>query len=431
MSHRQHHLGRGGRANPVGAVPQAPPPPVLSNSRQGGRPSSNRRSSRSRSPHDRSRSSGGNRYAGRLPGREEAERARGRPMRQSRSRSSSPIASNSINVPSTAAYRGIKSSLPHSVLNHSLPPPIKQQSISLITEDGTFPIIRRILDPDDVKIPRRSGEGARPIFERDELKEGMRRRFASDGDEGHNRSPPVLQHPSQRVMIIHDPTASNRGDSFRLPPVVTKDLEFRGSRNLQPITTSGQHRDFRPSNYQHRSMSPPSRDRDMRGERGPSSVMRRGDRSRDIITVRGERIREEGLHPPHIRSRSKDRTERPSHHSRSPVRVLRDRERVSRSLSRTPPPMPPEMRRRMIERERDLRSKLSRPAGRFPAKFDTNHDSRIGEPSSSSFRGRGRGFLRGGRGGFREENRSRGHTWEHDLFEREDNLDADLKSSKV
>lgn len=53
----------------------------------------------------------------------------------------------------------------HGLLNHHDPLPLgKSQSISLITGEGSLPIIRRILDPDSVKIPRRNGEGMEDIL---------------------------------------------------------------------------------------------------------------------------------------------------------------------------------------------------------------------------------------------------------------------------
>lgn len=145
------------------------------------------------------------------------------------------------------------------------------------------------------------------------------------------------------------------------------------SRDSQPA----HHRDFRD---RQRSMSPPTRERDVRERprerpslaQAPSSVqLQRSGGDRDRVRGGGEDSR--------IRSRSTDRDRvnreriqpQNARPNRSPVRILRDR--PSRSHSRTPPPMPAEIRRQMIERQRDLRSKLSRPAGRFAGgKFDTN-----------------------------------------------------------
>ena len=54
--------------------------------------------------------------------------------------------------------------------------------------------MRRILDPETVKIPRRLGEVAGPIFERAELKEALRRGFAVDDNDETRNSATLLQN---------------------------------------------------------------------------------------------------------------------------------------------------------------------------------------------------------------------------------------------
>lgn len=62
-------------------------------------------------------------------------------------------------------------------------------------------IIRRILNPDHIKIPRRPGEGNKPIFDRDELRESIERRMALDDNE-RNPKPPDPPFEQRVVAII-------------------------------------------------------------------------------------------------------------------------------------------------------------------------------------------------------------------------------------
>lgn len=282
-----------------------------------------------------------------------------------RAANAEPFPANAPAVPAVVPAPGPPThALAHG--HHELPP--VQQSISLITGEGSLPIIRRILDPDTVKIPRRIGEGSKPIFDREELKEAMRRRFAAE-DENPTESGPSQQASSQRVIAIIREPAAGPADSYRPS---SRDHEHSGgssSRTAPP----------RPSSHHRRSLSPAVRDRERiqnhidrdvgrkRASPPPGIGLKRD--LREEIRERGRGQREHELHG---RGRSRS-LERARHHGghprRSPIRVLRDR--PSRSRSHTPPPMPPEIRRQLIERERDLRSKLSRPP-KVQDKFENN-----------------------------------------------------------
>ncbi len=57
-------------------------------------------------------------------------------------------------------------------------------------------IIRSIVNPENVKIPRRETEGVRPIFDREELRASIKRRIQT-GEHEEN-----LGLPEQRVVAI-------------------------------------------------------------------------------------------------------------------------------------------------------------------------------------------------------------------------------------
>jgi len=57
-------------------------------------------------------------------------------------------------------------------------------------------IVRTIIHPENVRIPRRENEGLRPIFDREELREAIKRRIEA----GDNEQNPC--NPEQRVVAI-------------------------------------------------------------------------------------------------------------------------------------------------------------------------------------------------------------------------------------
>lgn len=365
------------------------------------------------------------------------------------------------------------SSKPSSSASDALP------SISLIQPEPPAPsIIRRILNPDDVKIPRRVNEGAKAIFDREELREAMIRRMrANDNEENPPQANTYIQEgnaPQQRVVaIIREPI----GGADMYLSSASKEPSFHhhavASSKMSSGTSTGHSQRASPgpppsrSSYQRRSPSPPprqsSRDREMRPtnrhqspvrmpslprgrsperdrvildrerdreqlqramERERELNMRAGgrerlplerERERDLRDIRTDRDRElhsrdsrgdrdhRDPHPRDIRPLPGDRDRAPerekgsrfsggppgpSHHpapphglatsnnlrgrSRSPIsRVPREDMRIrrrSRSHSVTPPPMPEDFRRQIIDRQRhvDLRTSLSRQPGKFP-----------------------------------------------------------------
>lgn len=314
-------------------------------------------------------------------------------------------------------------------------------SISLIQADPPS-IIRRILNPEDVKIPRRVHEGSKPIFDREELREAMLRRMkANDNEENPPQANVYIQEPSvtqQRVVaIIREPVGADLYLASKDPAFQHHALMATSGKTTTGATSILQR--LSPERSFRRSSSPPPSRNIRQGARAPvppppqlsaqaraSERDRERDRERLILDRerdreqiqraiererehlgrtggRGERDR--GLHPERERDllheirggdrerdrdhprdlREKSRFDRPlgaAQHpldrlepnrarSRSPIsRIPREDLRLrrrSRSHSVTPPPMPEEIRRQLIERQRniDLRNSLSRR----PAKF--------------------------------------------------------------
>ncbi|ODM92223.1 hypothetical protein Ocin01_14461 [Orchesella cincta] len=497
--HHHHHRGSSGGGIP--AVP--PPPPVLTgrSSRGSGSRPSGRSRSRSRSPPGGSR--GSSRYHGRssdqsrdrdlrererLGGeREQRDRDRDRERRRSPSpyRGSSRDRERDRKHPATASSSVSKGSLQSVSTNVGLE---ALQSISLITADAAPTIIRRILNPEDVKIPRRVGEGSRPIFDRDELREAMRRRMrANDNEENPPQPNTYITEPTvtqQRVVaIIREPVGgppdmylASKDPAFQHAIAATKlSSGSVGASHLQTIPPDAGRS---TASYHRRSPSPPSSSRSAAARQSrfssppplPSqlasssrqrSVERERERERERILMEREREqiqihraiereREQqggrGGGGPSSRDREREREripererDRPDQHrieherpkprytgpgvdsrrSRSPIcRVPREDMRIrrrSRSHSVTPPPMPEELRRQLIDRQRsmDLRNSLSRK----PGQYLPPHDDRVPK-------GRGGGGPRGGirgRGGFSTRlGRARdddGRVWVHDMYD--------------
>jgi hypothetical protein len=286
--------------------------------------------------------------------------------------------------------------------------PPGQQSISLIAGDEPPRIIRRIMDPTEVKLPRRTGEGARPIFDREELRDAMiRRQRMDDNEQNPPLAVPVQEPPqTQRVIaIIREPIGANSLDGYRdlskQEPLAASSSYSSSRRSpsrhhhpraispepLRPSAISGSKTTL---NYR-RSITPPlvaSGRSALQTRRSPPRDDRSIERKRDAYErERGrvdvdlrETVREPEVRGGAGRSRSRDRNDRfgPSSsnalgtrpRSRSPIRI--PRERRSRSRSHTPPPMPPEIRRQLML-ERDLRSKLSRPLTKaLPNKYESD-----------------------------------------------------------
>jgi len=365
-----------------------PPPPILNTDRSRSRHSRHDLDSaraRSRSPaHHRSSASGRFHDERDRPGRRPRSRS---PPTYDRKSSSSKLPPNDMLPPLTPVGFGLDSKLHHS-----------SPSVSRVTSiSDRETIVRRILTPENVAIPRRSGEGARPIFDRDELRESMQRRVRA----GDNDVNPPLQE--QRVVaIIREPMLGDqylpsRSMQQQQQPV----LLIAGGRPEIPdrqTTSTGMSYRLKPND--------------------PTGYTSAG-RSRSVEKPVFDRDRERDR--PNRPIRGSDPFDRKSPKPRGVPRARpENREKLrrrTRSRSVTPPPMPPEMQRNLVSRNVGGRNR----GGFGDRRFEGEHDSR-----ESNFRGRGGRGSRRGRGttfpsrGFssRARGRSPGN-WEHDMYDRE------------
>ena len=97
-------------------------------------------------------------------------------------------------APSTSTYKFTEHTATKRPVAPTNPAPIPTapRVVAPVTEKE---IIRGIVAPETVKIPRRETEGVRPIFDREELRESILRRMKS----GDNEENPGVE---QRVVAI-------------------------------------------------------------------------------------------------------------------------------------------------------------------------------------------------------------------------------------
>jgi len=117
-----------------------------------------------------------------------------------------------------------------------LPPPIS--------------VIREIVDPELVRIPRRKDEGCRPIFDREELREGIIRRMKSGNTDDNPDSNAGATETQQRVVaiirepLIHESYAAHISSSSSLLNA-HHDLNMNPSRGMVDSRVSDHHHEPR------------------------------------------------------------------------------------------------------------------------------------------------------------------------------------------
>merc|ERR1719186_20573 len=180
-------------------------------------------------------------------------------------------------------------------------------------------IIRGIVNPDDVEVYRKKGEGAKPIFDRDEIKNGVE-----------------IKPEEQRVMIIREPleeyerklknnrspSPSKRGGRERSPVIITSGRERPRMRGPSP-SPSGR----RSPEVRHGGSPPPMRaEKDVRSRLGPERRDGSFERARVEDKMRREGRMDRGLD---IRDRlgakmgDRDRDERPDMREMEEMRGFR------------------------------------------------------------------------------------------------------------